>query len=186
MAFVGCVRAAAGPAAVEAFGCSEERPSPAVAVAVAVAWIDEILGDNAASHLQACDVGIETATHLGSGESTGGTQLAGYHTPVGLKYCKNSAFNGLFVGSRMAAASPVAEVGSPLLADESGLAVEKLAIEEMPLVDGRPFPFPQWPLPAAVVEHAVAAFGCNHCVGRKAVDAAVEQWQVSHPLYGFH
>ena len=85
-ALFGAAVALAGGVAVEAFGGGQQRPAPAVAVAVAVLGIDKILSDNAASHLQARDVAIEAAAHLGTSEATGGAQLARNHTAIGLQY----------------------------------------------------------------------------------------------------
>jgi hypothetical protein len=41
-----------------------------------VGGVDEILGDDAAGHLEAGDIGIETTAHLGAVEAAGGTQVA--------------------------------------------------------------------------------------------------------------
>ena len=57
-------------------GSSEQRPAPAIFLAMTVAGIDEIFGDDAALHLQAGDVGVEAAAHLPSHEPAQGTQFA--------------------------------------------------------------------------------------------------------------
>ena len=62
----------AGAAAIQLFGCREERPSPPVFIAVFVNRIDEVLCDKAAGHLQTCDIAVEAASHLRTVEAAGG------------------------------------------------------------------------------------------------------------------
>lgn len=73
---LGSAWATACLAAVELLGRGEQRPSPAVFTVVPVARIHEILGHNAALHLQACDIGIEAAAHFRTREAACRTQLA--------------------------------------------------------------------------------------------------------------
>ena len=80
--FFGSAGALGGSAAIEALGCGEERPSPAVLTTVTVEGIHKILGNNTGGHLQAGDIAIELTTHLRTGETTLGAQLAGNQTAL--------------------------------------------------------------------------------------------------------
>ena len=70
---------------VELFGCGEQRPSPAVFMTVFVGWIDKILGNDIATHLQSGNKAVEPAAHFWTSKATGSTQLTGNHTAVQLK-----------------------------------------------------------------------------------------------------
>ena len=72
-AVLGSAVTSAGLTAEEVLGGGQQRPTPSVAVAVLVGGIDKVFGDHAAGHLEACDIGVEAAAHLGAVETTGGT-----------------------------------------------------------------------------------------------------------------
>ena len=71
--FLGCEVAQAGLLAQQLLGGGQQRPSPAVLFAVFVAGIDEVLGDNAASHLQTGDIAVKLTAHLRSRKPAGCT-----------------------------------------------------------------------------------------------------------------
>ena len=174
--------ALAGVAAEELLGRGEQRPSPAVLVAVLVAGIDEVLGDDAAGHLQAGDVAVEAAAHPGLGESAQASQVTGDEAAVLTQGHEDGLLDTAGGWGRVGMAAPVVEVGPPVAADEAGLLVEELAIDAVALGDDGPFPVPQWPVPAAVVKEHIAALGVHGLVGAVAGDAAIEQGQESHLL----
>lgn len=80
--FFGGAGALGGSAAIEALGCGEERPSPAVLTTVTVEGIHKIFGNDTGGHLQAGNVAIELTTHLRTGETTLAAQLAGNQTAL--------------------------------------------------------------------------------------------------------
>ena len=79
---LGRMLAQAGLSSVQLFRGSEQRPSPAIFASVPVSRIDEVLGNDAAGHLQTGDICIEAAAHVGSREAAGGTQFAGNQTAL--------------------------------------------------------------------------------------------------------
>lgn len=68
--------------AMELFWRREQRPAPAVFIAMFVCGIDEILSNHATGHLQTGDVTIETTAHLGTCKPTGSTQFTGDQRPL--------------------------------------------------------------------------------------------------------
>ena len=139
---VGRTLAEAGLVAVELFGRGQERPSPAVGAAVLVVGVDEIFGHHPAGRLEAGDVGVETAAHLGTGEATGGAQLARDHAAVGAEDEEDGVLDRAFLGLGVTAAPVVAEIGPPVERDEAGLASEELAVDTAAFGDDVALPFP--------------------------------------------
>lgn len=80
--FFGSAGALGGSATIEALGCGEERPSPAVLTTVTVEGIHKIFGNDTGGHLQAGNVAIELTTHLRTGETALAAQLAGNQTAL--------------------------------------------------------------------------------------------------------
>ena len=138
-----------------------------------VGGVDEILGDDAAGHLQAGDIGVETTAHLGAVEAAGGTEVAGNHAAVDTEDFQDGAFNAVLGRLGILGTAVVAEVGPPLHTDEAGFPAEELAVGKMTFGDDGTFPLPEGPLPA-VVGHHIAALWCHQLVGREAGDAAVQ------------
>ena len=80
--FLWCAVAAAGLASEECLGSRQQRPAPAIFMTMTVGRVYEVLGNDIATHLQAGDIAVESAAHLGTIETTGGTQFAGDETAV--------------------------------------------------------------------------------------------------------
>ena len=80
----------------------------------------------------------------------------------------------------MLAAPPIIEVGPPVQTDEASLVRKEFSIDTPALLDYRPFPFPQRPLPRAIGEHRVAAFLGQQRFGSITLDATLEQRQEPH------
>ena len=134
--------ALAGIFSVELFGRGEQRPAPAVFVAVLVSWINEVLGDDATGRLQPSDIAVESAAHLWPCETAGGTKLSGNKTAVLLQGQQDGLFDTARFGGKVLAAAIVAEVGPPLAADEARLARKELAIDAAAFGHDGAFQFP--------------------------------------------
>ena len=80
--FFGSARTLGGIATIEALRCGEERPAPTVLTTVTIERIHKIFGNNTGGHLQAGDLAIELTSHLRTGETTLGAQLAGNQTAL--------------------------------------------------------------------------------------------------------
>ena len=161
---------------VKLFGRGEQRPTPAVFVAVLVSRIDEVLGDDAAGRLQAGDIAVESAAHLRPRETTGSTKLSGNKTAVLLQSQQDGLFDAARFGGRVLAAAIVAEVGPPLTADKARLTRKELAIDAAAFGHDGAFPFPQRPIPASIRKPHIAAVVAHDFFSRKATNAAIEQW----------
>ena len=167
----------AGLFSVELFGRGEQRPAPAVFVAVLVYRIDEVLSDDAAGRLQSGHITVETAAHLRPCETTGGTKFSGNKTSMLLQSQQDGFFDTARLGGRVLAAAVVAEVGPPLTADEARLARKELAIDTVTFGHNGTFPFPQRPVPASIGEPHIAAIVAHDFLRREATNAAIEQGQ---------
>ena len=86
---------------------------------------------------------------------------------------QDGLFDAPFLWRWVFAAAIIAEVRPPRAADESSLASEEFAIDVTAFSDDLAFPFPQRPVPAAVVKHHITAVFVNHVFGGKATDATV-------------
>ena len=148
--FLGTARRLTCLTAEQAFGGGEERPTPTVFAVVLVEGIDEVFSDNTTLHLQAGDVAIEAAAHLGACKATGGSELAGDQTAMLAKGEEDGLFDAALGRGGVAAATKVAEVGPPVETDETSLACEELTIDAMPFGDDGAFPLPQGPVPSAI------------------------------------
>ena len=107
-----------------------------------VMGVDEVLCNNMAAHLQLRDIGVEPPTHLRTVEPAGTAEVARYHAAAGTQGLKNGVLYGVLIGSGEDTTAVVAEVGPPLLRDESRLLVEELAIGTARLADYLAFPSP--------------------------------------------
>ena len=157
----------------ERLGSGEQRPSPAVFPPMLVSGIYKVLGDYQAGHLQAGDVAIKLAAHLGTVEATGRTQFAGNEAAAFAKGRQDDVVNGSFLRHRILAATVVAEVGPPLAADEPGFLIEELAVNATAVRHDGTFPLPQRPVPPAIVEYHIAAVVGHHLFRRIAFYATV-------------
>ena len=63
--------------AMELFWRREQRPAPAIFVAMLICGIDAILRDHATGHLQTGNVAIEATAHLRTCKTTGSAQFTG-------------------------------------------------------------------------------------------------------------
>ena len=88
--FFGSARTLVSIATVKALGRGEKRPAPAVFATVTIVRIHKIFGNNTGGHLQAGDIAIELTTHLRTGETTLGAQLAGNQAAFLLEGKENS------------------------------------------------------------------------------------------------
>ena len=147
-----------------------------------VTRIDEILGDDAASHLQTGDAVVEAAAHLRPGKPTGGTQLASNEAPLFLKCQQDGLFDRPFLRCRKLAAPVVAEIRPPVAAYKPCLAGEEFAIDTVSLRDDWPFPLPKRPVPASVGIYNVATFIVRKFFGRKAPYSTVQKRQEPYLL----
>ena len=148
--FLGTARRLTCLTAEQAFGGGEERPTPTVFAVVLVEGIDEVFSDNTTLHLQAGDVAIEAAAHLGACEATGGSELAGDEAAMLAKGEEDGFLDAARSWDGRMTATPVTKVGPPLTTDETSLACEELTIDAMAFSDDGAFPFPQGPVPSAI------------------------------------
>ena len=134
--------ALAGIFSIKLFGRGEQRPAPAVFVAVLVSRIDEVLGDDATGRLQTGDIAVETATHLRPCETACSTKLSGNETAMLLQSQQDGLLDAARLWGGVLAAAIVAEVGPPLAADEARLARKELAVDAAAFGHDGAFPFP--------------------------------------------
>ena len=166
----------------EFFGSGEEGKSPSVFTTMLVQGIDKVFGDDAACHLETGDVVIELAAHLASRESASVAEVAGDEAALFVQRGEDGILNRSLFGNRVLGAPPVKEVGPPLAADKARLACKELAIDATALLNDRPFPLPQRPLPSAIGEYGVAAFFRHQRLGAVTPYAALQQRQKAHLL----
>lgn len=140
----------AGLFAEQLLGCGEQCPAPAVFFPVLVTGIDKVLGDDAASHLQARDVAVKTASRLRLSKTAESAQVTRNETAVLAQGHQNGFLDGARRWSRMIMTAPIVQVGPPGAADKARLLVKKLAIDAFTLGNDRTFPVPQGPVPTAV------------------------------------
>ena len=88
---------------------------------------------------------------------------------------EDGVLNGSLCRQRVLAASPVAEVGPPLKADEACLACKEFTIDATALAHNGTFPLPQGPLPRAIRKLNETTLLGHQCLGTIATDAALEQ-----------
>jgi len=138
-----------------------------------VSGIYKVLSNDKAGHLQAGDIAVKLATHLGTVEATSRTQFTSNKAAVFTKRSKDDVVNGSFLRHRIFAATVVAEVGPPLATDEPGFLVEELAINAAAFRHDGTFPLPQRPVPTAIVEYHIAAIVSYHLFCRIALYATV-------------
>ena len=144
-AFAGFLRGTVGVTGFpleECFGCSEQRPAPAVFPSVAVARIDKVLGDDVASHFEPRDIGVEPSSHFGTGEAACCTEFAGDEAAFALERGKNHFLYASLFGVGIDAAAVVAEIGPPFAADERCFFVEKFAVGAAAFLQDGTFPLP--------------------------------------------
>ena len=184
--FFWCSRALAGLPTMKLLGGCQQRPAPAVFVAMLVSWIDEILRHDATGHLQTSDVAVELAAHLGPRKATGSTQFTRDQRPLFLQSEEDSFLDGTLRRRRMPMATVVAEIRPPRLTDKARLASEELAIDAVSLRNDRTFPLPKWPVPATIRQHHVATVVSHHLLCRIAVNPTIQQRQEADFLNQLH
>ena len=138
----GCARTLADGFSVEVFGGRQQRPSPAVFAVVLVVRIDEIFGNDVASHLQTGDVAVELAAHLCACEATEVAKFSCDEAAIVAQGGEDGIFNCAFFGSGAFAAAVVVEVCPPFFSNKARFLIEKLAIDAVAFGHDSAFPFP--------------------------------------------
>ena len=149
---------------------------------VLIERVNEIFSKDAALHMQAGDVSIETSTHLRACETTGGAELAGNETALLTKGEEDGLFDAALGRGGVAAATKVAEIGPPVETNEARLACEELAIHAMAIGNDGALPLQQGPVPSTMGKNNITTLIIDQLLGGIAGDAAIEQGQEAYLL----